>query len=147
MAGITLIFTQKVKQVQVTPPVVTQEKKAPAVVADTAPAPIIPVPKPQPAADTAKKLSAPTAESVAKKLAGTGALSPTRKQAKVEEGLKNAQLYLNLGSYDEATDKYMEVLRLDPQNDDALDGLRMVRDAKDKAEAANKAASTDTSKR
>lgn len=147
VAGITMIFTQKAKQVQVTPPVATQEKKAPAVVADTAPAPIIPVPKPQPAADTAKKVSAPTAESVAKKLAGTGALSPTRKQAKVEEGLKNAQLYLSLGSYDEATDKYMEVLRLDPQNDDALDGLRMVRDAKDKAEAANKAASTDTSKR
>jgi ubiquitin-protein ligase len=147
VAGITMIFTQKAKQVQVTPPVATQEKKAPAVVADTAPAPIIPVPKPQPAADTAKKVSAPTAESVAKKLAGTGALSPTRKQAKVEEGLKNAQLYLSLGSYDEAMDKYMEVLRLDPQNDDALDGLRMVRDAKDKAEANNKAASTDTSKK
>jgi ribosomal protein L40E len=146
VAGITMIFTQKVKQEQVTPPVAAEEKKTPAVVADTVPAPIIPVPKPQPAADTAKKVSAPTAESVAKKLAGTGAPSPIRKQAKIEEGLKNAQLYLNLGSLDEAADKYMEVLRLDPKNDDALDGLRMVRDAKDKAEAA-KAASTDTSKR
>ena len=146
VAGITMIFTQKVKQEQVTPPVAAEEKKTPAVIADTAPAPIIPVPKPQPAADTAKKVSAPTAESVAKKLAGTGAPSPMRKQAKIEEGLKNAQLYLNLGSLDEAADKYMEVLRLDPKNDDALDGLRMVRDAKDKAEAA-KAASTDTSKR
>ena len=146
VAGITMIFTQKVKQEQVTPPIAAEEKKTPAVIADTAPAPIIPVPKPQPAADTAKKVSAPTAESVAKKLAGTGAPSPMRKQAKIEEGLKNAQLYLNLGSLDEAADKYMEVLRLDPKNDDALDGLRMVRDAKDKAEAA-KAASTDTSKR
>jgi hypothetical protein len=27
----------------------------------------------------------------------------------------------------------MDVLKLDPKNDDALDGLRMVRDAKDKA--------------
>jgi ubiquitin-protein ligase len=147
VAGITLIFTQKAKQVQVTPPVATQEKKTPAVIADTAPAPIIPVPKQEPVADTAKKVSPPTAESVAKKLAGTGALSPTRKQAKIEEGLKNAQLYLNLGSFDEAADKYLEVLRLDPKNDDALDGLRMVRDAKDKAETANKTAVTDTSKK
>jgi ubiquitin-protein ligase len=142
VAGVTLVLVQpKTPPPQALPAAISIEKKTPAVVADTTPAPIIPVPKPQPAADTAKILSAPTAESVAKKLAGTGATSPVRKQAKIEETLKNAQLYLNLGSFDEAADKYMEVLTLDPKNDDALDGLRMVRDAKDKA------ASTDTSKR
>jgi|WetSurMetagenome_2_1015567.scaffolds.fasta_scaffold00008_115 ubiquitin-protein ligase len=65
----------------------------------------------------------------------SGTLSPEKKQARIDEALKNAQLYLNLGSFDEAMNQYMIVLKYDPNNDDALDGLRAVRDAKDKAAA------------
>jgi hypothetical protein len=110
-------------------------KKTPVATADTTQKPVIPVAKPEPKADTLKKESSPTPGSIAKKLAGTGPLTAEKKQAKIEEVLKDAQLYLNLRSFDEATNKYMQVLKLDPQNDDALDGLRMVRDAKDKAAA------------
>ncbi|HUI93676.1 MAG TPA: zinc ribbon domain-containing protein [Chitinivibrionales bacterium] len=147
-AGITFIFTQKAgRQEQVKPPVAAVEKPAPVVKTDTAPAPVIAVPKPAPVADTVKKAAPPpTAEGIARKLsAGTGQ-SSAKKQAKIEEDLKNAQLYQNLGSYDEAVNKYMEVLSLDPKNDDALDGLRQVRDARDKAEAAAKTGA-DTTKR
>jgi tetratricopeptide (TPR) repeat protein len=64
-----------------------------------------------------------------------GALTAEQKQTKIDEALKTAQTYVNLGSYDEALNKYMYVLKLDPKNDDALDGLQAVRDAKDKASA------------
>jgi ubiquitin-protein ligase len=133
VAGITLIFTQKVKQVQVNPPAAVEEKKTPDVIADTAPAPIIPIPKPEPAPEVVKKGSPLTADGIARKL--SGALTSEQKQAKIEENLKNAQLYLNLGSFDQAVNKYMYVLKLDPNNDDALDGLRLVREARDKAGA------------
>ncbi len=62
-------------------------------------------------------------------------LTAEQKQAKIEEALRDAQTYINLGSFEEALNKYMFVLKLDPKNDDALDGLRTVRDAKDKATA------------
>jgi ubiquitin-protein ligase len=62
-------------------------------------------------------------------------LTQEQKQVRITETLKNAQLHLNLGSFDKAIDRFMYVLQLDPQNDDALDGLRKVRDAKDKAAA------------
>jgi len=62
-------------------------------------------------------------------------MSAEKKKSAIDDALKTAQIYLNIGSFDEALNKYMYVLKLDPQNDDALDGLRMIRDAKDKAAA------------
>jgi ubiquitin-protein ligase len=143
-AGITLIFTQKAKQVQVTPPAAVEEKKPQAVIADTTPAPIIAVPKADTTAEIAKKTAPPTADGIARKL--SGALSPEQKQAKIEENLKSAQLYLNLGSFDQAVSKYMYVLKLEPNNDDALDGLRQVREARDKAESGKPAGADSTKK-
>ena len=142
--GITLVVTQKAKQVQVTPPAAVEEKKPQAVTADTAPTPIISVSKAETVQEVVKKTAPPTADGIARKL--SGALTPEQKQAKIEENLKSAQLYLNLGSFDQAVNKYMYVLKLEPNNDDALDGLRQVREARDKAEAG-KPANADSTKK
>lgn len=80
-----------------------------------------------------KKETNITSQTVARKLTAT--LTPEQKNAKILESLQNGRLYLNLGSYDQAINKFMYVLQLDPQNEDALEGLRLVREAKDKEEA------------
>jgi ubiquitin-protein ligase len=60
-------------------------------------------------------------------------LTEQQKQERIEADLKNARLYTDLGSYEEAEKRYMSVLKLDPKNDDAIDGLQKIRDAKEKA--------------
>ncbi len=60
-------------------------------------------------------------------------ITAEQKQARIKEALQIAHTYLDLESYDAAESKYMDVLKMDPNNDDALDGLRMVREARDNA--------------
>jgi ubiquitin-protein ligase len=130
--AITLLVVNQIKPavriVEVPAPAVVAA--APAVVPAPAPAPVAavqeaPQPKPQPG----------VASTSAPKASKSAALSADQKRERIEECLKLAQTYVNLGSLDEAMNKYMYVLKLDPKNDDALDGLRTVRDAKDKAAA------------
>ena len=126
--AITLLIVNQIKPavriVEVPAPAV----QAAAVVPTSVPPPLTAVqevpqskPKPDIASDAAPK--APR----------SSALSADQKRERIEECLKLAQTYVNLGSFDEAINKYMYVLKLDPKNDDALDGLRTVRDAKDRA--------------
>jgi|GEM_PF-3269479 ubiquitin-protein ligase len=128
--GAALVLTQQNRtapQNPVPPPAVPQAAAAPAVAA----------PAPEKAA-LPKQDSAnvtPPAQPSPPKPPRTASLTAEQKQAKIEEALRDAQTYLNLGSFEEALNKYMYVLKLDPKNDDALDGLRTVRDAKDKATA------------
>jgi ubiquitin-protein ligase len=65
----------------------------------------------------------------------TATLTAGQKQAQMNEAFTTAQTYLDAGSFDDAMNKYMYVLKLDPGNDDALEGLRMVKAARDKAAA------------
>jgi type IV secretory pathway VirB10-like protein len=128
--GAVLILTQKNRPV-------SQNVAPAAVLQAAAPAPAVAAPAPQKAAvptQDSANVKPPAPPSPPKPLRAVS-LSAEQRQAKIEDALKNAQLYFNLGSFDEAVDKYMYVLKLDPKNDDALDGLRMVRDAKDKAVA------------
>jgi hypothetical protein len=126
--AITLLVVNQIK-----PAVRIVEVPAPAVQVAT----VVPAPVPAPVAPVQEapqsKSQPDNAQVGAPKASKNVALSTDQKRERIEECLKLAQTYVNLGSLDEAINKYMYVLKLDPKNDDALDGLRTVRDAKDKA--------------
>jgi ubiquitin-protein ligase len=130
--------------------IVSQTRPAPVSIIETSPVASAPVPATPAAPPAVEKPFAPAKDTLeartlpkepaaaltnAPKAPRAGALTAEQKQARIDEALKTAQTYVNLGSYDEALNKYMYVLKLDPKNDDALDGLQAVRDAKDKASA------------
>jgi ubiquitin-protein ligase len=81
----------------------------------------------------AAKKPAPTAAPEKPRARQPAVLTEQQKQERIEADLKNARLYTDLGSFEEAEKRYMAVLKLDPKNDDAIDGLQKIRDAKDKA--------------
>ncbi len=97
---------------------------------------VSPAPPPASVKDTGETAKQPVRapEASAPKALRPASIAPEQKQAKIDEALKTAQTYLNLGSLDEAQNKFLLVLKLDPKNDDALDGLEKIRDAKDKAQ-------------
>ncbi len=145
--GMTLIITSHSRSAAViVQPVPAAPTPAPAAqVAAPVQAAQVAAPAPAPAPAPAKTAAAATADSSAVKAAPAASavpkpprsagMSAEKKKSAIDDALKTAQIYLNIGSFDEALNKYMYVLKLDPQNDDALDGLRMIRDAKDKAAA------------
>jgi hypothetical protein len=49
---------------------------------------------------------------------------------KINNGLKLANLYAGIGSYDDAIAQFLDVLMLDPKNQEARDGLVKVRETK-----------------
>jgi ubiquitin-protein ligase len=139
--GMTLIITSRNRQVvpaetNIQPvPSAPPAAAAPPPVAAPAPAPAISAVVPAVDSSAVKAAHKEPAAAAAPKTPKSSGMSAEKKQAAIDDALKTAQMYMNLGSYDEALNKFMYVLKLDPQNDDALDGLRAIRDAKDKASA------------
>jgi predicted RNA-binding Zn-ribbon protein involved in translation (DUF1610 family) len=113
------------KKVQIAPPVQSPKPIAHEV-QNVQPAPVekkteiaVPAPAKEPSV-AAPKMSKPVH------------ISPEQKQAKIAESLKNAKLYFNIGSYDDAIKRYREVLRLDPTNYEASVGIDNAEEARAK---------------
>jgi hypothetical protein len=56
--------------------------------------------------------------------------SEQQKPDKINNSLKLAKLYMGIGSYDDAIAQYLDVLMLDPANQEARDGLVKARETK-----------------
>jgi hypothetical protein len=70
------------------------------------------------------------AEKAAPRSPAQKAVSEQQKQEKISTMLKLAKLYTGIGSYDDAIAQYLDVLMLDPANQEARDGLVKARETK-----------------
>jgi ubiquitin-protein ligase len=118
-------------------PVETQ-RPAPAIAESPKPTPVAAIQAPAPAA------AAPLTESAKKKAAIDGYLSQPEgtqqqvanvkatpaNQTTVNDNLKLARLYMGIGSYDDAITRFREVVKVDPYNQEAIQGLMQAKKMK-----------------
>jgi tetratricopeptide (TPR) repeat protein len=129
---------------------VAVEAPRPAPVAVEPPKPAPAVEAPKPSAPAGEPVDPAMARAARKKAAVDGFLSTSdgaaaqpgnanaapANQAAVTDNLKLAKLYMGIGSYDDAISRFREVIKLDPFNQDAIQGL--VQAKKMKASASGK---------
>jgi hypothetical protein len=120
-------------------------KPAPVAAETPKPAPVaVEAPRPAPAAPAAAEApAAPAPTSTEKKKAAvdgylSGSATPPPEIAKnaaanqsaVTDNLKLARLYMGIGSYDDAISRFREVVKVDPYNQEAIQGLMQAKKMK-----------------
>jgi ubiquitin-protein ligase len=66
----------------------------------------------------------------------TNSVAALAKQADVADNLKLARIYMGIGSYDDALTKFRDVVKVDPFNQEAIQGIVMVKKMKSAAPPA-----------